>query len=361
MKTMKETLISSRIFNSMVPVLFAFIIGGVIILFLGENPFTVYGIMMGRSFFTLRGFLNTLHYASPLILTGFAIAVTFKANCFNMGVEGQMLLGGFFAGLAGYLLPVSDPFLHKAVCILAGICFGVLFAMIPALLRAMFRVDEMVVTLTLNYAVTKLLEYLASGPFCDLGVGFVGTPTIANSAMFFRLGSSRFTAFSFIVLAVFIVMWFVMSRTLLGYEIKAIGNNPEFAEAVGIRTRRKILVLMTLSGALAGLAGAGNMLSEQYRYTLSFSGSPGLGWDGMLVALLGRHSPAGILIAAILYAALKTGADKINMYTTVPREIVAVIQGLIILFLAIKFIDERYGLTEIVKRFWRVKKEKEGA
>jgi simple sugar transport system permease protein len=164
--------------------------------------------------------------------------------------------------------------------------------------------------------------------------------------MFFRMGPSRFTAFTFFALAVFLVLWFVMSKTMLGYEITAIGTNSEFAEAVGIRTRRKILVLMVLSGALAGMAGAGNMLSEQYRYTLSFSGNPGLGWDGMLIALLGRHSPAGILIAAILYAALKTGADRINMYTSVPKEIVAVIQGLIILFLAIRFIHERFGILE---------------
>jgi simple sugar transport system permease protein len=340
---MNKFRVGSRIFNSLVPVLLAFFIGGVIILFLGDNPFTVYGIMMGKSLFSLRGFLNTLHYASPLVLTSLAIAITFKANLFNMGVEGQMLLGGFFAGIIGSFLPVASPVLHKTLCILAAMCCGAAFAVIPALLKAWFRVDEMVVTLTLNYAMIKLLEYLATGPFLDPAVGFVGTPTIANSAMFFRLGQSRFTAFSFVALAVFFVLWFVMNRTILGYEINALGNNPQFAEAVGIRTRRKILVLMIVSGALAGLAGAGNMLSEQYRYTLGFSGSPGLGWDGMLIALLGRHSPAGILVASILYAALKTGADKINMYTSVPREIVAVIQGLIILFLAIRFINEQDG------------------
>ncbi|MDR2629455.1 MAG: ABC transporter permease [Spirochaetaceae bacterium] len=347
---MNKLRISARIFNSLLPVLLAFFIGGMIILFLKENPFRVYGIMMGKSLFSIRGFLDTLHYASPLVLTGFAIAVTFKANIFNMGVEGQMLLGGFFAGVIGAFLPVANPVLHKLLCILTGMSFGVLFAMIPAALKACFRVDEMVVTLTLNYAMAKLLEYLASGPFCDKSIGFVGTPIIANSAMFLRLGPSRFTVFAFLALTVFLILWFVMSRTTLGYEIHALGSNSVFAEAVGIRTRRKILILMALSGALAGMAGAGNMLSEQYRYTLAFSGSPGLGWDGMLIALLGRHSPVGILIAAILYAALKTGADKINMYTSVPKEIVTVIQGLIILFLAIRFINERFGIWEHIKR-----------
>ena len=107
---------------------------------------------------------------------------------------------------------------------------------------------------------------------------------------------------------------------------------------------------MLISGALAGIAGAGYMMSEQYRYTLSFSGSPGLGWDGMLIALLGRHSPIGILVAAVFYSALKTGADNINMYTSVPKEIVAVIQSLIILFLAVQFLNERFGLLDRIKQ-----------
>jgi simple sugar transport system permease protein len=217
-------------------------------------------------------------------------------------------------------------------------------------LKAYFRVDEMVVTLTLNYAMIRVLEYLATGPFRDQGSGFVSTPTVQESAMFFRIGDSRITMFSVLVIFVFLLVWFAMSRSKLGYEITAIGKNPEFAEATGMRVHRKIVLLMVISGALAGMAGAGTMLSEQYRYTLSFSGSPGLGWDGMLIALLGRHSPVGILIAAVFYAALKTGADNINVFTTIPKEIVSVIQALIILFLAVRFLDERYGILERIKR-----------
>ena len=137
-------------------------------------------------------------------------------------------------------------------------------------------------------------------------------------------------------------MWLVMKKSKLGYEITAMGKNFEFAEATGMRVSYKIITLMLISGALGGLAGAGWMLEDQYRYTLSFSGSPGLGWDGMLIALLGRHNPIGILIAAIFYAALKTGADSINMYTSVPKEIIAMIQGLIVLFLAVQFFSEKF-------------------
>lgn len=346
---MNKLRIGPKLLNSVLPVLLAFFIGGIIMVCIGENPLHAYGIMLGKSLFTAGGFANTLHYASPLILTGLAIAITFKANIFNMGVEGQLLFGGFFAGVVGAYIEVGNSVLHKLLCILVAMLCGVLFAMVPALLKAWFHVDEMVVTLTLNYAMVKVLEYLATGPFREAGSGYVCTPTVLESSMFFRLGNTRLTPFFFVALAVFAAMWFVMKRTRLGYEITAIGKNPEFAEATGMRVRRKVILLMALSGALAGLAGAGYMLSEQYKYTLSFSGNPGLGWDGMLIALLGRHSPGGILVAAVFYAALKTGADNINMYTNVPKEIVAVIQSLMILFLAIHFINERYGLLERFK------------
>ena len=243
------------------------------------------------------------------------------------------------------------------MCFAVGAICGMLFALIPALLKAFFHVDEMVVTLTFNYAMAKVLEYLASGPFRDAGAGYVCTPAIANSATFSRLGKSRLTLFFFIALGIFLVMWFVMKRTKLGYQVTAIGKNAEFAEATGMRVRRKIIILMLISGALAGIAGSGYMMSEQFRYTLDFSGSPGLGWDGMLIALLGRHSPVGILVASLFYSVLKTGADTINTYTSVPKEIVAVIQSLMILFLAVQFLNERFGLIERFKKLRAEKKE----
>ena len=339
----KESIIRN-ILNSILPIFLAFVIGGVVIACIGENPMETYWILLKKSFLSSTGFMNTLHYASPLILTGLAIAVTFKADLYNMGVEGQMLFGGFFAGIAGAYITGMNPFLHKFICFAAGVLCGMAFALIPALLKAKCRVNEMVVTLMLNYAMAKALEFLSTGFFRDLGSGYVATPTIKESAMFSRFGRSRLTMFFVIAVIVLIIMYVVMKKSKLGYEITAIGKNSEFAEATGMNVAKKTIVLMLLSGALAGLAGAGYMMSEQFKYTLNFSGTPGLGWDGMLIALLGGHSPGGILIAAIFYAALKTGSDNINMYTNVPKEIVALIQGLIILFLAVKFISERMDL-----------------
>ncbi len=332
--------------NSLLPVLLAFFIGGIVILMIGENPFETYFILIQKSLFTPVGLMNTLHYASPLILTGLAIAITFKADVYNMGVEGQLLVGGFFAGIAGAYLVDMNSIVHKIICIAVGMAFGMLFALIPALLKVKCKANEMVVTLMLNYAIIKLLEFLSTGVFRDMSSGYVATPTIQESAMFLRFGISRLTPFFFIAIIVLIIMYFVMNKSVLGFEITAIGKNLEFAEDTGMYTNGKIVKIMLISGALSGLAGAGYMMSEQFKFTLGFSGVPGLGWDGMLIALLGGHSPVGILVSAIFYAALKTGSDNINMYTNVPKEIVAMIQGLLILFLAIKFVNRKLSLFD---------------
>lgn len=346
MKSNRSNHIGVKIFNSVLPVLLAFLVGAVIIVMIGENPISTYSIMIKKSLFDMKGITRTLQLAAPLLLSGMAIAICFKANIFNMGVEGQLVFGGFMAGIVGNALVGMNPLAHKLICFGVGILCAVAFATIPALLRAYFHVDEMVVTLVLNYAMAKILEYLASVVFRDAGSGYVATAPIQDSARLYLIGTTKATTFVIISFVVFLAASFIMTKTKLGYTITAMGKNPAFAEATGLRTRRTVIVLMLLSGVLSGIAGAGYMMSEKTFYTLDFSGSPGLGWDGMLIALLGRHSPAGIFVAALFYSALKTGSEKIGLYTSVPNEIVAVIQSLIILFLAIQFLDERYGLLE---------------
>ena len=216
----KENLVKT-ILNSVFPVILAFIIGAVIILAIGEDPIETYGILIRKSLLSSKGFMNTLHYAAPLILTGLAIAITFKANIYNMGVEGQMLLGGFFAGIVGAYLPISNPFLSKVVCFVVAILCGMLFALIPAILKAKCNVNEMVVTLMLNYAMAKTLEFLTTGIFRDKSAGYVATPTVQDAAMFQRIGTSRMTMFFVIAVIILIVMYFLMNKSKLGYEITA--------------------------------------------------------------------------------------------------------------------------------------------
>lgn len=336
----KSSMLKENLLNSFIPVILSILFGGVIILMLGENPLHVYGILIEKSLLTEKGFMNTLHYASPLILTGLAIAITFKANIYNMGVEGQMVFGGFFAGIVGTYLSDMNGFVAKLICFLVAIFCGMCLALIPALLKIKCNVNEMVVTLMLNYAILKLLEFLTTGIFRDTNAGYVATKTIEKNVMFRHWGHSRLTSFFILSMIVLIFMYFVFHHSKLGYEITAIGKNAEFAEATGMNVGRKILLIMLISGALSGMAGAGWMMSDQFKFTLGFSSNPGLGWDGMLIALLGGHSPIGVFVAAVFYSVLKTGSDSINMYTNVPKEMIAMIQGIMILFLAVKFVHQ---------------------
>lgn len=336
--------------NALLAVILAFFIGLFIILAIGENPFTTYYEMIMQALFTFDGLMRTLHVASPLILTGLAIAITFKANLFNMGVEGQMLLGGFFAGIAGAKLTGLSPALHVLVCLLVGIVCGMAFALIPALLKAYFNVDEMVVTLMLNYAIIEFLTFLSEVVFRDPASGYVSTETVAPSSMFGKLFRSDLTGFFFISLMVFVIIFIMVKYSRLGMEMRALGQNINFAEATGMNVRKKIIILFLISGALSGLAGAGWMLSEKFRYTLTFSGNPGLGWDGMLISLLGAHSPIGVLIAALFYSSLKVGMSKIELFTNVPGEIISIIQAFMILFLSVTFFSRQKAIERNVRK-----------
>lgn len=342
----KKSEILSRIYSVLLPIFIALFVGGIIIAAIGENPFLTYQIMIQKSLFSVNGILKTLHFASPLILTGLAIAITFKANIFNMGVEGAAVLGGFFAGVVGFSVKGINPVLHITLCLITGMLTGMIFTLIPAVLKAYFKVNEMVVTLMLNYVVVEVVKFLAQGVFKDPASGYVATYAISESAMFNKILNSDLTPFFFIAIVVFVILYVIFKKSKLGFEITAIGKNPEFSEATGMKVAKKIIVIMLISGAVSGLAGAGYLMSEKYRFTLDFSGSPGLGWDGMLIALLGSHSPIGVLIAAVFYAALKTGSEYIGLFTNVPKDIVGVIQGILILCLSVKFVKQNSSFFE---------------
>lgn len=348
---MKDNTLGSQILNALIPVGISFFIGAIAILIAKENPLTTYYIMISKSLFNISGLMKTLHYAAPLILTGLAIAVAFKAKLFNMGVEGQLLVGGFIVSYAAFNLAHLPSMLLIPLLLIIGLTSGLLTALVPALLKAYYNVNELVVTLLLNYGIIEILEYLTSNVFRDPSKGYVSTPTIGSAAVISRLFGTRVTVFFFVSVVVFAIMYVVFKHSKLGYEIEAMGKNLEFSEAVGIGVRKKILTIMLISGSLAGLGGAGWMMSEKYAYTLNFSGTPGLGWDGMLIALLGSHSPVGVFVAAIFYAALKVGSNSIALYTDVPYEIVGLIQALIILFLSIRFIQNTGLIHKITCRF----------
>lgn len=335
--------------NILVPVLLAFAIGAVFILALGKNPLTAYWYLIKQAFLVPGGFKDTLAYTSPLILTGLAIAMSFKSNIINMGVEGQMYIGAFAATWAGFTFDLPAA-IHIPLCILCGIFFGSLFALIPALLKAYCHTNEMVLTLMLNYVAIIFCKYLTNGPFKQ-NIGYPATAQVLPSAMLPRLGdSTQLSASIFFGLACVVLIWFVYNKTKLGFEMDAIGKNIRFAEATGMNVKRKIIIIMVFSGAIAGLAGATEMLGVHRRFMPDFSTNPGLGWDGMLVALLGYNNPIGVLIAAIFFGAMKYGGTSMQMYVGVPNDVINVIQGLLILFLSVRFFKDTPAFRRVLAK-----------
>lgn len=338
----------SMVLTSLMPVILAFLVGAILIYVSGNSPTQAYGALFRGALVGKGSIYNTLFSATPLIFTGLATAIAFKANIFNMGVEGQLYLGAFAAAYVGFTFTGINPVLHVIFALAAAMIAGGLFAFIPGLLKGFLDVNEMVVTIMLNYVAILFTTYLSSYTFKAQGVGFAATELINESAFLPRLMQSSQLNVSFFI-AIFMVgiVYFLFKRTKLGFEINAIGKNTDFSEATGMYVAKKAVVIMVISGMLGGLAGAGEVLGVHHRFISGFS--PGYGWDGMTIALLGKNNPLGVLIAAIFFGILKNGGSTMELIVGVPRSLINIIQGLIIFFLAVDFLNTKFDLVERLK------------
>lgn len=338
----------SIILISLMPVILAFLVGAVLISISGNSPSEAYSALFKGALVGKGSIYNTLFSATPLIFTGLATAIAFKANIFNMGVEGQLYLGAFAAAYVGFTFVGINPLLHVILALALAMITGGLFAFIPGFLKGFLDVNEMVVTIMLNYVAILFTTYLSSYPFKAEGVGFAATELISESAFLPRLmQSSQLNVSFFIALLTAAIVYFLFKKTKLGFEIKAIGKNTDFSEAAGMYVAKKTVVIMVISGMLGGLAGAGEILGVHHRFISGFS--PGYGWDGMTIALLGKNNPLGVLAAAIFFGILKNGGSTMELIVGVPRSLINIIQGLIIFFLAVDFLNTKFSLVERLK------------
>jgi simple sugar transport system permease protein len=315
----------------------ALLLGMLIILYTGQNPLPAYENLLIEPFKSWDTFSAVLFYAIPLTLTGLAATVSFRAGVFNLGGEGQLQLGALATAWAAIAWSGIPAILLVPAVVIAGAFVGSAFAAIAGWLRAYLGATELVSTIMLNYVAIDIASFAVSpgGPLATTnGVGAATNmiplaaqlPTIAGSQ--FHWG---FLADLFAVAFAFMLLY----RTPLGYEIRMAGFNPNFATLGGVRVPRVILGAMLISGALAGLAGAVQVLGFQHQYTTSFV-SPQWGFTGVTVALLARLEPLGVVVAAILYALLQEGAQLIENNTNVDHNIITVVEGLIILLATVQ-------------------------
>ena len=301
-------------------------------------PLAAYASLLAGAFGSGTGIVNTLVAAAPLIFGGLAVGLGFKAGLFNIGVAGQFLVGAFAAAVVGARLADTPAALAVPGAMVAGALGGAAFGFIPGFLKARTGAHEVVTTIMLNNAAVLLLTWAVNDLVRAPGFSFPRTGDIGNSALPVLFGRSLHLGIPLAVLTVFAVRW-LLERTTVGFEIRTVGQNPNAARYAGMRPIFITTLTMTLSGLLAGVAGVIQMLGVIGFYAPGITAS--VGFDSIAVALLGRSNPIGILFAAILFGAFRAGAPLMQIETSVPIEIIDIIQALVILFLAADLIVRR--------------------
>lgn len=309
-------------------------LGFLLVLAVSDQPLRAYYELLVGNFTSAANIGNLLNRLTPVLLIGLGIVFAFRAGVFNVGGEGQLFLGAVTAAALGMSLPPMPSVLMIGVCVLGGTVAGALWAWIPAVLKVWFSVDEVVTTLMLNFVATLLTSYLVAGVLRDqTAYGAVSRP-IDESARISSLPGLPNADWGLVVaLVAVLASWIVLFRTVWGASLRAAGTNPRFAEAVGVKASRDIILAMMTSGAFAGVAGAFYVLGTGYRFEQNFS--PGLGLIGLTVALMGREHPFGVLLASLFYAMMLNGSALMQLQTDVPRSLVDLITGILVLLMTV--------------------------
>jgi simple sugar transport system permease protein len=351
MKILREVL------SPLIAVLAAFVVGGIIILLIGDNPFEAYGLLLANSFGSAKDVGYTLFYATPLIFTGLAVAVAFRCGLLNIGAEGQLYVAAFVTAWVGikfggtvinatsenpnYPWANLPAILLVPLCIAAAIVAGALWGAIPGILKAKFGSHEVINTIMLNFIAIALVGYFTQYHYKIGGDPLQQTAPIGEAAYVPQL--NQFLPFipkdvplnvAFIIaVSMCVLVYIFLWKTKWGYELRAVGQNPSAAEYGGISPKKQIITAMTISGGLAGMVAINEVLGSRHNYYHEFSGE--VGFWGIAVALLGRNHPLGVFIAALFFAVLQRGEIFVDAFTPkVSKDLGQVLLAIIILFVA---------------------------
>jgi ABC-type uncharacterized transport system permease subunit len=326
-------ILSGPVIGSAVSFVLAIVTATVLIQLAGFSVLEGYQAMLEGIFGSTITIADVFARATPLIFTGLSVAIALRAGLFNVGTEGQLLLGAMAAALVG-LIGGIPAWIHIPLAFFAAATVGGLWGVVPAFLKARFHAHEVITTIMLNYVVTLFTGYLANYTFHPESEMMPATGYIARSAELPRLiQGSQLTIALFVAVICAVVLGLLLRRSFLGYEIRAVGLNAQAAEAKGISQTRIWVLTMLISGAVAGMGGAGEVLGVHRRFIEGFS--PGYGFDGIAVALMGSSDPLGTVPAGIVLGAIRSGALMMDRTTRIPADFVVVIQGLILIFLSV--------------------------
>ncbi len=313
---------------AVVPVL---LVGAALFALLGTDPLEAYRVMAVGAFGSWFDFSEVLVKAIPLMLTGLSVALAARMLLWNIGAEGQLVFGGVFAaGVALFWVPRLPPSLVIPTLVAAGFAGGALWALVPAVLKARWNVNEIITTLMFNYVAIIFMEHLYFGPWRDpMGMGFPGTAMFPQAAWLPRFFQTRIHLGLFIALAAAAALYTALAYTPWGYRVRVIGLSDRAARYAGFAFGRQQVIVMLLSGGLAGLAGMGEVCGIHMRLQQGLA--VGYGYDGIIIAFLARLNPAAVPVAAVLLAGLIVGGDQLQTATHLPSSISLVLEGALLL------------------------------
>ena len=326
----------------LISLLLAAIISAFVIFAIGEDPIAAAKLMVEGAVGSVRGWGYTLYYATNFIFTGLAVSVAFQARMFNIGGEGQAMLGGLGVALASLYVPWPHWSIALIGAITMAAAFGALWALIPAYLQAKRGSHIVITTIMFNFIASALLIYVVNEFLKPVGsqdpssarfAAHLDLPTLNSwlTSMGVKASKDDSVNVTFLVALICAVgVWVLMWKTRLGYEIRAFGYSESAAKYAGINPVKITVVAMLISGGLAGLMGINTVMGEAERLVLN--STEGAGFIGIAVALMGRSHPLGVVIAAILFGFLYQGGAELALWTSIPRELIVVIQALVILF-----------------------------
>jgi general nucleoside transport system permease protein len=295
----------------------------------------------------LRPLSESLLISVPYILAGLGVALGFQGNLFNIGAEGQLTIGALGAAVVGFAVTGLPWYIHAPLAILAGAVAAGLWGFIPGLLKARFGSHEVINTMMMNYIAFRLMDYLLNGPLKSGGTP--ATPIVQTSAQIATIlpNPIRLHWGFFIALGIAVLVYWLLYKTTFGMEVRMVGQNDRAARYAGVSVPKTIMLTMAISGALCGLGGAIHLLGVDHRMMPSFS--PGYGFDALALALLGNSNPIGVVLASLLFGFLRGGATRMQSIAGTPVEIIRIIQGLVIVFVA---------APEIIRSLYRLRTEK---
>lgn len=319
--------------------LLGLVIGGLIILASGENPFQVYGTMFNKSFKNTYYLFQTLLRSSPIIICALAAAFSWRAGYINLGVEGQMICGGLAGVVIGLFMP-GPGWLVILTAFLGSCAAGALYALLPTFTQHKCGVSMIISTLMLNYVARYIADYFVGYPLKDTSgsVESMQTPMLDESVRLLRLSKDSNFNIGFIltILVVFLVL-FIMNRTVFGYESKMGGLNPNFARYGGVRQNRVMYLTMAFSGALGGFAGFIEVFGAKYRFISSMFSSASYAWTGLMASLVGQYNPIASTVYSIFFAGLDVGGQSLQRDFGLPLQISDIIKCTIMLFVSVQF------------------------